>query len=214
MTAAVHLTKRRFLLYRPRAVGGAALVAALAVLGFWVQLEPGPSLPEPSDAPPLLAGDDSTLERLRSSSELPLVAQRLQTRLTTSPDDAEGWALLARTQAKLGHLDEAVQAFQRASSLRPKDVSLLVDHADALALVNRQSLEGEPTRLLEVALQLDPLHPGALSLSGLAAFDRKDYTGAITLWERSLANMPQDSPARMRLSAGLIEARRRLGAQH
>ncbi len=132
---------------------------------------------------------------------------RLAEKLKEEPDNAEGWSMLARSYAQLGRFPEAVPAFRKAVALAPKDARLLADYADALAVSNNRSLEGEPTRLIEQALAIEPDNMKVLALAGTAAFNRKDYAGAVKHWERLAQVAPSDSPWRDQLQSSLAEAR-------
>jgi len=52
---------------------------------------------------------------------------------------------------------------------------------------------GEPTRLVEKALQIDPGNLKALALAGSAAFEREDFAAAISFWQRARALAPAGS---------------------
>lgn len=135
------------------------------------------------------------------------MAEQLAARLKDSPDDGPGWAMLARSYNVLGRFAEAADAYARAGKLLPADAQLLADHADALAMSRGQKLEGEPLALLQRALKLDPANLKALALMGTEAFDRKDYKGAITYWEKVVRVAPGDSEFAQSLQASLDEAR-------
>ena len=130
-----------------------------------------------------------------------------------TPEDAPGWALAARTLASLQRFKEADQAFARAIALTPNDASLLADRADILSLLQGQSPEGEPMRLIERALRIDPNQPKALALAGGAAFKRGDMASAITYWRRALANLPPESEFARGLAQSLQEAQQARQAQ-
>ena len=57
------------------------------------------------------------------------MVEALEQRLATRPDDAEGWAMLARSHAVLGDPARAVAAYRRAIALRPADPVLQADLA-------------------------------------------------------------------------------------
>ncbi|HOL37967.1 MAG TPA: c-type cytochrome biogenesis protein CcmI, partial [Rubrivivax sp.] len=106
-----------------------------------------------------------------------------------------------------GRFADAVRAYGKAAALDGNDARLLVDYADALAVVNDRNLEGEPTKLIERALALDPDNAKALALAGTAAFNRKDYKGAVRAWERLAAVAPADSPFQRQVHDSIAEAR-------
>lgn len=139
------------------------------------------------------------------------MTQRLVEHLEANPDDVEGWAMLARARRAMQQFDASAQAWQRAAALRPDDPNVLTDYAEALAIAAQGDLEGEPTRLLARALQLEPAHTKALALGGSAAFARSDYRTAIEHWQKLLALSGADEELANALETGIAEARARLG---
>ncbi len=117
------------------------------------------------------------------AEQLDSLVKQLTERLEKTPGDLEGWSLLARSQMTLGRYAEAVAAYQKAMAIKPDDPSTLTDYADALGVQNGRTLEGEPARLLEQALKLDPRHIKALVLVGTLEFQRGNYAGAQKRWQ-------------------------------
>jgi cytochrome c-type biogenesis protein CcmH len=74
-------------------------------------------------------------------------------------------------------------------------------------MVRGQSLEGEPEALIQRALKIDPNHFKALALAGTAAFDKKDYTGALQYWEKLATLLPPDSDMARGVQSSIAEAR-------
>jgi cytochrome c-type biogenesis protein CcmH len=130
----------------------------------------------------------------------------LAERLKTEPDNAEGWVMLARSYTALNRYQDASAAYTRAVTLQPNNASVLADHADMLAML-KQTLQGEPEKIIQQALKIDPDNLKALSLAGSAAFERKDYSDAIKWWEKILNLLPADSPVVASVSASINEAR-------
>ena len=130
----------------------------------------------------------------------------LAERLKTEPDNAEGWVMLARSYTALNRYQDASAAFARAVELQPNNAFVLADHADMLAML-KQTLQGEPEKIIRQALKIDPDNLKALSLAGSAAFERKDYSNAIKCWEKILNLLPADSPVVASVSASINEAR-------
>jgi cytochrome c-type biogenesis protein CcmH len=138
---------------------------------------------------------------------------KLAARLKEQPDDADGWAMLGRSYAVLGQPQQALPAFKRAMELRPDDAALLADYADMLALANNRNLEGEPSRLIARALELDPNNPLALMLSGAVSFQREDYAGAIRQWEKVQALLAPGSEEARAVGDSIAKARELAAAQ-
>lgn len=135
------------------------------------------------------------------------MTEKLAARMRENPDDVEGWTMLGRAYRALERFQEAADALRKAVALNPGNADLLADLAEALALRNGRTLAGEPARLLERALKLDPNNDKVLSLSGSAAFERKDYKAAIRHWEALLKRPNVSGELAQALSAGIAEAR-------
>ena len=91
----------------------------------------------------------------------------------------------------------------------PDDATLLADYAFALTVLRGTGFGGEPTRLVERALRLDPLNRKALALAGTIAFERGDHAAALRHWEILARHEPVNSPLLARVR-GHIETARRL----
>lgn len=143
--------------------------------------------------------------------QIAAMTERLAERLAKQPDDADGWAMLARSHAVSGQHAKAVDAFRKAAALRPDDAVLLADYADALAMTQQRSLAGEPIALVQRALKLAPDNLKLLSLAGTEAFNRQDYAAAVRYWEALQAKGGADSVFFKQVQAGLDEARQRAG---
>jgi cytochrome c-type biogenesis protein CcmH len=137
--------------------------------------------------------------------------EKLAQRLKEQPENAEGWAMLARSYARLGRHADAVPAYAKAVALRGDDARLLADYADTLAVQNNRTLEGEPLKLIERALQLDPKNAKALALAGTAAFDRRDFKTAVRHWEILAGVLPADNDFMPQLQASIAQARELAG---
>ncbi|MBL8289466.1 MAG: tetratricopeptide repeat protein [Rubrivivax sp.] len=124
------------------------------------------------------------------AEQLDALVRQLQERLDKQPGDAQGWALLGRSQMALNRFEEAAAAYRKALAIKPDDAALLTDYADALGVLNGRSLEGEPQRLLDKALKLDPRHIKALVLVGTLEFQRGNFAGAQKRWEEAVAIGP------------------------
>lgn len=134
----------------------------------------------------------------------------LAERLKAEPDNADGWVMLARSYTALNRYQDASAAFSRAVALQPNNASVLVDHADMLAVL-KQTLQGEPEKVILHALEVEPNNLKALSLAGSAAFERKDFQDAIKLWQKILNLSPENSPMAAAIRASIIEARGLVG---
>lgn len=142
-----------------------------------------------------------------SSEQFGEMTAKLAARLQEKPDDVVGWTMLGRAYRATERHEEAAKAFARASALKPDDAELLADQAEALAIARGRNLAGEPTRLLDRALERDPDSAKALALAGSAAFERKDYRAAIRHWERLLKQPDVGGELAQALQTGIVEAK-------
>jgi cytochrome c-type biogenesis protein CcmH len=148
-----------------------------------------------------------------TSAQVQKMIDGLVENLKRSPGDAEGWAMLARAYAYERQYSDAVRAYTKAVAIKPRDARLLADLADALAMTNGQRLDGEPLKLIERALEIDPKDIKALALAGTAAFDHQQYPKAVAYWERALAAAPNDPEFAQTLRSSLDEARQLAGGK-
>ena len=178
------------------------LVLLIACAGYWFIGMPQQQLQQEAQG----EASDAAAHPI-TSDQMGAMTDKLAERLKNSPNDAEGWAMLARSYSVLGRNKEALEAYTHAANLLKDDPSLLADFADALATQNNNSLAGDPLELVQRALKLDPNNIKALALAGTEAFERKDYTAALKFWEKVQAVGPADHPLVRNLVAGIQEAR-------
>jgi len=137
---------------------------------------------------------------------------KLAARLEQNPSDVQGWIMLGRSYVNLEKYKEASSAYAKASALKSDDADLLGDYAFALGMANGQRLSGQPLELINKALKLDPENPKALELAGSAAFEAKNYSQAITYWQKLLERTPPNTELGLALSQRISEAKSLAGA--
>ncbi|MGE0803133.1 MAG: hypothetical protein AB7O55_32950 [Lautropia sp.] len=137
-----------------------------------------------------------------SDAAVNVLARRLQ----TDDNDGQGWMLLARSWLQLSRIPEALAAYGKATALVPDDADLWVEYANTTAIANGRRLAGEPARLVERALQIDPDNLNALALAGMVAFQADDAALALTHWRRLESLVPPGSEDRDRVSEMIARA--------
>ncbi len=135
----------------------------------------------------------------------------LAERLKANPDNPKGWAMLARSYRVMGRMQESAQAFAKATEVVNADPDLLVDYADVLAVLADSHMEGKPLALIQQALTLNPQHPMGLMMSGVAAYRRADFAGAVGQWEKLLTLLEPGSPDAQQIEADIARARSQAG---
>ncbi len=185
-------------------------VFAYRVVGTPQGLDVASVAPPSASQPPFAeaaAGGAVTAEQIEG------MVARLAEKLKSTPDDVNGWRMLARSYETLRRFDQAADAYQQLLKLTPDDSEVMVDHAVTLAMSSGQSLSGEPERIINRALQIDPGNLQALALAGSAAFERADYANAIKAWQQILALTPPGSDTARSIASSLDKARARLAAK-
>ena len=127
-----------------------------------------------------------------SQKDIEGMVERLAEKLQKEPNNAEGWQMLGRSYAALQKMPEALDAYKKALALNPNSAQLMVDYADLLAFQNK-SIRGEPMRLIQKALQIEPNNLKALALAGTAYFELGDFKKAEEYWTKAKNLVPADS---------------------
>ncbi|MBQ0929846.1 c-type cytochrome biogenesis protein CcmI/CycH [Ideonella alba] len=185
---------------------GAAMYAWRGNLPGW-SVQPG----SPAAAPAETGAAPGQAPHAMGTQQIEDMLASLTERLKAKPDDAEGWLMLGRSYSVLGRFSEAVPAYRKVLALQPANGQALADLADALAMVNGRSFQGEPTQLIAAALKAEPDNLKALALAGSLAFDNGDPKTAVRHWERAVKVGPPDSDLVKQLQSALAEARQAAG---
>lgn len=189
---------------RPWRLWGSVSAAVLAIATAGYLWTGSPQAAREAVAPATGNGTDG---HAMDGQRVEAMVSQLAERLKASPADAQGWAMLARSLTVLGRYQEALPAYEKARALHGDDATLLVDHADAMAVARGRRIAGEPLALVRRALALDPDNLKALSLAGSEAFERSDYPAALAYWEHARRVAPAGSPYVAPLESGIAEAR-------
>ena len=148
-----------------------------------------------------------------SAEQIEAMVAKLAERMRQNPDDAQGWAMLARSYAVMNRYEDSAAAYGKAVERVPDNPHLLADFADALAMARGQNLQGEPELLIMRALKIDPNHVKSLALAGTIAFDKKDYATAVKHWEKMAALVPPDTEMARNVQSSIAEARSLAGGK-
>lgn len=189
-------------------LGVIALAVALTTLSLYFALhqdETTAARPVPPHGEGMAGGTGAKGE----PPQIQAMVERLAARLEQEPNNGPGWRMLARSYATLGRFADSARAHAHAVALLPPDASLLADYADAVAMTQSGSFQGEPARLIRKALEIDPYQPKALALAGTEAFKRNDITAALGYWNKALAFVPADSELGVSIRGGIADAEKR-----
>ncbi|MBD3656470.1 c-type cytochrome biogenesis protein CcmI [Marinobacter sp.] len=150
----------------------------------------------------------------RAAQMLALTAQ-LRAQLEASPDNPDGWAMLARSYMRLEKYPEAARAFERLAGVVDEDGSRAVAwglSAQAWFFASQGAMDEQVTRAITRARALNPDEVNALGLLGINAFSRQAFEEAIGHWERIVEVAP-DHPQLPAIREGIAQAYQRLGRE-
>jgi len=194
---------------RPLIVACLGVISAISVASYIVLGSPWAANSE------FLERHQQSMQSTQANAEAPstinpkkmLAALReFETTLTKTPKDAEGWNALLESYAYLGEWKDVVRILTMMNEVTPGNPDTLASLADAKAVMQGMSLEGEPEKLIDEALAINPKHQKALNLKGSALFNRKDYAKAVRVWKQLLSLTPKDSDAYRNIEASIHEA--------
>ena len=140
---------------------------------------------------------------------LPEMVAVIENRLSENPEDVEAWFMLGRARMAGQEFDAAVTAFRRSNELMQNEPGIMFALADAIAMQNNGSMQGEPEALVQRGLQIAPRFPNGLWLAGMAAEQRGDFASAHRYWSLLLPQLgsnPQ-SAAEVREMLASLEMR-------
>jgi cytochrome c-type biogenesis protein CcmH len=200
---------------KPLLLGGLAVVIPLVAVLTYQKLGTPIAATQPAmPMPPMQSGTmpPGHPDKAMMNMDLGQLADKLAEKLKSQPDNAEGWALLARTYIEVKRHKEAVPAFEKAAALLPKDPQLLVDYADALAMSNGGKFDSKSVELVDRALALAPALPKALMLKATIEFNNKRYGEAIKYWEKLLMVSGLAVETQKEARGSIEEARRLMAA--
>ena len=186
----------------------AAIVAvALPAIAFGTYLTLGaPAALDPRVAAPAAAASAP------DEAQILAMVDNLALKVRERPDDAQGWALLARSLGALGRYQESADAYQHLVQIVPNDPQVLADYADALGMAQGRTLAGKPFELARAALAIDPRHKKALALAGTASMDARDFPAALGYWRALAAELPAGSGDETQVRAIIEEVRAKAAA--
>jgi cytochrome c-type biogenesis protein CcmH len=168
---------------------GTLLPAAAFGLYFW--LGNPASLIAVADANSSAALPDTS--SAQGEHDFMKMIQKVEEKTRANPDDGEAWAMLAKTYSAVERWPEALQAYEKAIKLLPQDASVLSGYAEAIAITNNRVLTGKPMELVQKALEINPDDMKGLELSGIYAYQEKNFAQASYFFKKLYKLMPPES---------------------
>jgi cytochrome c-type biogenesis protein CcmH len=193
------------------AIALAAIIGIVFFVTIWNLVSRYPSLVDVASPIAPVATNPTALDRespgKQASGDLNILLKRLEDRMEKEPDDAEGWALLARSYMELKRYPEAAKTYAKASAKLPSEAGLWVEYVDAEVMANGRKWTPDAVNAMTKALKLAPTNPKALWLAGTERFENKDYKGAVAHWEKLAKVAATDSEYAREIGPALLEAK-------
>ncbi|GAB6196613.1 tetratricopeptide repeat protein [Lysobacter xanthus] len=164
------------LLRRRPAVGGALAGTALVIVSALYLLVGTPAALDPA---------------VRAAPEtLGSAVKRLEAELQRSPAQPDGWRLLADAYRAENRPADVARALTQALRYAPRDADLLVQAAEARALVaDGRRFDAESIALLRRAVEVQPKHQRARWFLGVAQRQSGQAAEAAATWQALLADV-------------------------
>ncbi|ANG61776.1 c-type cytochrome biogenesis protein CcmI [Marinobacterium aestuarii] len=185
-----------------------AVLLVISSLGLYAKLGSAPRLElalERQAQPDPFEGRTPTLEEALS---------RLEHELEVTPENVEGWYLLATTYMGAGRYDDGIAAFKQVLARLPQDapqyIGVMGQYAQALYFANGGKMNDAVREQVAATLQRNPGEITALGLLGIDAFEQQRYAEAIDFWSRALAQAEPSAAESLR--AGISRAQQELRA--
>jgi len=171
------------------AVALALLVSAGAIAVYMVN-----GAPLAPDQPYAARAAERSLVGANGSLDLDKTVATLKARLASDPGDAEGWLLLARTEAAQGRWQESASAFHQALALTQQRGDVAAAYGEMLVLAADGMVTSAARDAFVMALTKDPKTPTARFYLALADAQAGNAQAALDAWQKLLADTPADAP--------------------
>lgn len=141
------------------------------------------------------------------------LADKVRERLKETPDDAEGWFVLARSLKTLEIFDESWRAFDKVATLSPEraDADLYANMTEAMFMAAGGYMSPEAEIAAEKALEQAPGLHQALFFKSMALAQRGELEPAVAGWLTMLRTAPPNAPWLQQVQNNVRNASAELG---
>lgn len=131
-----------------------------------------------------------------SEQELNQFAMALRVELQEKPNDAKGWFMLGQIGMAKDDGQLALESYEKASKLDPKNLQYKGSYAQVLMFSQDQADKDKGKEVLKEILRQDHTNLDALSLLAFSSFEEQDYKMAAMTWGMMLKLIPEGEPRR------------------
>ncbi|MDI4665993.1 c-type cytochrome biogenesis protein CcmI [Xanthobacter autotrophicus] len=136
-------------------------------------------------------------------SDVAILVRRVEEHLQKTPNDGQGYEILAPIYLRLGRPEDAARAYAEAIRILGPSAMRHSARGEALVVASDGLVTADAARAFADALALDPDEPRAAYFLGLAAEQDGRKEDAARIWGQLLARAPADAPFRPLVVAAL-----------
>jgi len=145
--------------------------------------------------------------------DLTQAVESLAAKLKDNPGDAQGWALLARTQSMLQRWRESADSYRHAMELTGNAPDVTAAYGEMLVLEADGTVGPEAAEAFGQAIAQDPKNVPARYYLGMAAAQAGKPQDAVSQWQALEADSPEDAPWLPSLRQNIAEAAKTAGIE-
>ena len=161
--------------------------------------------------------DETEIKQAQASAEqgdMSALLEQLYYKLQQSPDNIEGWRLLARSAMNTENYELAIESYQQIIRIFDEtDESTAPVYgllAQAHYYQNQGQFNSQVQNALDEAFEQNPNEVNSLGLMAINAFVQQNYSVAIEYWQKILIAVP-DHPSKTSIEAGIQRAQIAMG---
>lgn len=161
--------------------------------------------------------DGQTAGQEMAQSEKPpsveVMTANLEKYLKTHEGSVQEWTMLGRAYKYLKRYKDSIKAFDHALKLQTNDAQLMLETAEAIALLNGQVFNKAAVDLIMQAKALEPNNANVLWFAGVADFQAGHYRASIDSLSRLAAIAKTDKDVDHSIRTYIKDARDKLVAK-
>jgi len=151
----------------------------------------------PNDFQQIVLGENKMpLQHNQQATDIDSMVNSLEEKLKNSPDNVQGWNMLARSYVVIKRYKDAVSAYEKTIELnktaRQEIADLEINYVEALMQLGEKAAYQKARTMLGAMLDADPDNGDALWFKGFVDYESGDKASAVKLWTHLLTLLPAD----------------------
>jgi cytochrome c-type biogenesis protein CcmH len=172
----------------------AAMTAAIAVIVPFVALGVYLTVGAPQLTGQQKAAPADQAAEGHPEGDMSKLVEKLAARVHETPENPQGWSLLARTYRQMQRFPEAADAYKHLMELTPDDADAFAGFAEAAAGAAGGTVTPEAHEAFVHALEIDSTEPRSRFYLGVELAQQGNPQEAIAVWRELTASAPEGAP--------------------